>query len=350
VPAALHGTLTRAARWLRAVAGGLCLGLAAAACSATAGPAPQPSSASRTPAPAPSRTARKALTLQVTQAAYHLPSAISREVVLARGQDLLVIGGITQQLTTTSTIIQLNPVTGRATHAGHLADPAHDAAGAVLGGRPYLFGGGDLAELAAVQALRHRGPAAVAGQLPGPRSDLSSVTLGSTAYLVGGYDGTNWAGTVLATSNGKAFTRVATLPVPVRYPAVAGAGNRIWVFGGLTPAGPSRVIQQVNVTTGKAARVGQMPAPISAATAVTLAGRIFIAGGQVAKGGGARLAASRTVLAYNPAGSRVTAAGTLPVAVTNAAAAVVGGTAFLIGGNNGHRQVTTVAQLRLVAG
>jgi N-acetylneuraminic acid mutarotase len=269
--------------------------------------------------------------------------------VLARGQDLLIIGGITQQLTTTSTIIQLNPVTGRAARAGHLADPAHDAAGAVLGGRPYLFGGGDLAELAAVQTLRHRGTAVVAGQLPGPRSDISSVTLGRTAYLVGGYDGTSWVGTVLATPNGKAFTRVATLPVPVRYAAVAGAGKRIWVFGGLTPAGPSRVIQRVNLATGKAAVVGRMPAPISAATAVTLAGRIFIAGGQVAKGGGARLAASRTVLAYNPANSRVTAAGRLPVAVTNAAAAVVGGTAFLIGGNNGHRQVTTVTRLRLVA-
>jgi hypothetical protein len=276
--------------------------------------------------------------------------AISREVVLARGQDLLVIGGITQQLTTTNTIIQLNPVTGRAARAGRLADPAHDAAGAVLGGRPYLFGGGDLAELAAVQALRHRGTAVVAGQLPGPRSDISSVTLGRTAYLVGGYDGTSWVGAVLATSNGKAFTRVATLPVPVRYAAVAGAGKRIWVFGGLTPAGASRVIQRVNLATGKAAVVGRMPAPISAATAVTLAGRIFIAGGQVAKGGGARLVASRTVLAYNPAGSRVTAAGRLPVAVTNAAAAVVGGTAFLVGGNNGHRQVTTVARLRLVAG
>jgi len=29
---------------------------------------------------------------------------------------------------------------------------------------------------------------------------------------------------------------------------------------------------------------------------------------------------------------------------------VVGGTAFLVGGNNGRRQVTTVARLRLVAG
>lgn len=351
MPTALPGSFTQATtRWLTAVAGGLCLGLAAAACSASAGPPPPPLSASRTPGPAPSRTARERLTLQVTRAAYHLPSAISREVVLARGQQLLVIGGLTPQLTTTSTIIQLNPATGRTTYAEHLADPAHDAAGAVLGGRAYLFGGGDLAELAAVQALRHRGTAVVAGQLPGPRSDISSVTLGNTAYLVGGYNGTTWVATVLATSNGRAFTRVATLPVPVRYAAVAGAGKQIWVFGGLTPAGPSRVIQRISLATGRAAVVGRMPAPISAATAVTLAGRIFIAGGQVAKGGGARLVASRTVLAFNPADSLVTPAGTLPVAVANAAAAVVGGTAFLVGGDNGHRQVTTVARLRLVAG
>lgn len=232
---------------------------------------------------------------------------------------------------------------------GHLADPAHDAAGAVLGGRPYLFGGGDLTELAAVQALQHRGTAVVAGQLPGPRSDISSVTLGSTAYLVGGYDGTSWVGTVLATTTGRAFRRVANLPVPVRYAAVAGTGTRIWVFGGLTPAGNTRVIQQVNLATGQARVVGRMPAAMSAATAVTLGGRIFIAGGQVTTGGGA-LVPSRKVLAYDPVQHRVTTVGRLPVAVTNAAAAVVGDSAFLVGGNDGSRQVTTVAQLRLVAG
>ena len=346
-----HGSLTRSiAKRLTALAGGLCLGLAATACSAGAGQAPQPSAASRTSTPVSAPTAHEPLTLQVTRAAYRLPAAISREVVLVRGRDLLIIGGITQQLTTTSRIIRLDPVTGRAARAGQLADPAHDAAGAILGGRPYLFGGGDQAELAAVQALRHRGTAAVVGQLPGPRSDLSSVTLGGTAYLVGGYDGTSWIGTVLATTNGAAFTRVATLPVPVRYAAVAGVGKRIWVFGGLTPAGPSRAIQRVNLATGKAAVVGRMPAPISAATAVTLTGRIFIAGGQVAGDGRARLVASRAVLSYNPAGGRVTVVGRLPVAVTNAAAAVVGGTAFLVGGNNGRRQVTTVARLSLVAG
>jgi hypothetical protein len=286
--------------------------------------------------------------LQVTRAAFHLPSAISREVVLARGQDLLIIGGITQQLTTTAAITQLDTATGRATHAGRLADPAHDAAGAVLGGRPYLFGGGNQAELPTVQALRRSGTAVVAGQLPGPRSDISSVTLGGTAYLVGGYDGTGWIGTVLSTTNGRTFTKVATLPVPVRYAAVAGAGKRIWIFGGLTPAGNSRAIQRVNLATGRAAVIGRMPAPISAATAVTLAGRIYIAGGQVTKAGGV-LAASRKVLAYDPVRRRVTTAGRLPVAVTNAAAAVIGRTAYLVGGNDGDRQVTAVALLRLVA-
>jgi hypothetical protein len=341
------GDLTRRViLWRPAViAGSLSL---IAACSVAAGPSPHRSAPAAGTGASPS--ASPPLTLHVTRAAFHLASAISREVVLARGQDLLIIGGINQQLATTAAVTQLDPATGRAIRGGRLADPAHDAAGAVVGGRPYLFGGGDQAELTAVQALRHGGTAVVAGQLPGPRSDISSVTLSGTAYLVGGYDGASWIGTVLATANGRTFTKVAILPVPVRYAAVAGAGKRIWVFGGLTPAGNTRAIQRINLATGTAAVVGLMPAPISAATAVTLAGRIFIAGGQVTMEGGARLVASRKVLAYDPVHRRVTTAGRLPVAVTNAAAAVIGGTAYLVGGNNGNRQVSTVAQLRLAAG
>ena len=181
------------------------------------------------------------------------------------------------------------------------------------------------------------------GQLPGPRSDLSSVTVGSTAYLVGGYDGASYDGAVLATGNGSTFRTVATLPVPVRYAAVADTGNDIWVFGGLTPAGPTRDIQRVNLATGRAAIAGHLPAPVSGATAVTLAGRVFVIGGLSASG-----AASRAVLAFDPAHRSVTAAGTLPVPDSNAAAAVIGGTAFVVGGYDGHRQLPTVTQLRLV--
>ena len=186
-----------------------------------------------------------------------------------------------------------------------LAAASHDAAGAFLAGTPYLFGGGVAASLASVQALRGRGTAAVAGQLPGPRSDLSSVTLGGTAYLIGGYDGASYAPAVLATTNGRAFRTVARLPVPVRYAAVAGTGDQIYVFGGQTPAGPSRAIQRVNLATHRASVVGHLPAPVTGATAFTLGGQIFIAGGQTG------IRPTGTVLAYNPARHSAAPAGSL---------------------------------------
>ena len=338
-----HGT----PRWrLILVAGGACLGLVAA-CSAGPGPtagAPHTRATAPARSPAPARPASAPLAVQVTPAAYQLPSGISREVVLASGGNLLIIGGLNQRSVTTRTVTRLNPVTGRTARAGQLAAASHDAAGAVLGGRPYLFGGGVVTSLATVQSLRGRGTASVAGQLPGPRSDLSSVTLGGTAYLIGGYDGAAYAAAVLATSNGTAFRTVARLPVPVRYAAVAGTGRQIYVFGGQTPAGPSRDIQRINVGTGRAAVVGRLPSPVTGATAFTLGGRIFIAGGQA----GASPAPTKTVLSYDPARHSAAPAGTLPVPVSNAASAVIGGTAFVVGGSDGNRQVPMVAQLRLV--
>jgi len=328
------------------VAGALCLGLAVA-CSA--GPAAAPhrhAPAAHSPAPTPQPTASGPPSLQVTPAAYQLPSGISREVVLASGRHLLIIGGLDQRSVTTRTVTELNPVTGRTVRAGRLAAASHDAAGALLGGTPYLFGGGVAASLASVQALHGRRTATVAGQLPGPRSDLSSVTLGGTAYLIGGYDGARYDAAVLATGNGRTFRTVARLPVPVRYAAVAGTGREIYVFGGQTAAGPSRVIQQVNLGTGRATVVGHLPAPVTGATAFTLAGRIFIAGGQA----GHRRAATRAVLAYDPARHSAARAATLPVPVSNAASAVIGGTAFVVGGSDRNRQVPTVAQVRLVPG
>jgi hypothetical protein len=185
----------------------------------------------------------------------------------------------------------------------------------------------------------------MAGQLPGPRSDTTAVTLGATAYLLGGYDGVSYDAAVLATTDGRHFRTVATLPVPVRYPAVAGTGHQIWVFGGQTPAGPTDVIQQISLATGRAAVVGHLPAQTTGAVALSLGGRIYLAGGQVpvrpAGHGGPPVSASRglatssAVLAFSPGRHVVTLAGLLPVPVANAAAAVFAGTAFLVGGNNG---------------
>jgi hypothetical protein len=335
-------------RRLAAIALGIISSIASAACTAHGTAAPPHA---LHPKPQPSRAPQRTATLEITPAAYQLPSGISREVVLADGRNLLIIGGLNQQSVTTRTVTRLNPVTGRTFPAGRLADPTHDAAGAVLGGTPYVFGGGAAASIADIQALPGRRAGSVAGQLPRARSDLSSVTLANTAYLIGGYDGATYDPRVLATSDGRRFRTVASLPVPVRYAAVAGAGNRIWVFGGETPAGLTRVIQQVNLTTGRAAVVGRLPSPLFGATGLTLGGQIFVAGGQTAQQGNtAQLRTVRRVLAYNPGSRRVSLAGELPVRLANAAAAVLGNTGFLVGGNDGQRQVPAVIRLRLVPG
>jgi DNA-binding beta-propeller fold protein YncE len=317
--------------------------------------------------------------LQVTPAAYQLPAAISREVVLPgtvpgdRGSGrapepaLMIAGGLTARSATTRAVTLLDPVTGQTRQAGRLAVPTHDAAGAMLGSQPFVFGGGSQSSIDAVQS----GPAGraltVAGALPGLRSDLSAVTVGRRAYLVGGYDGAHYDSGVLATADGRRFSVAARLPVPVRYPAVAALGSRIWVFGGQTPAGITDAIQQVDTSTGRATVVGRLPTPLAYASGFTLGGRVYVAGGQIAAAGRSGVAgpsaAQRTsgnVLEYLPPEGRATAsghrpaggvteiAGHLPVPVANAAAAVAGTTGYLIGGHDGARPVPSVTTFRLV--
>jgi DNA-binding beta-propeller fold protein YncE len=182
--------------------------------------------------------------------------------------------------------------------------------------------------------------------------------VGSVAYLVGGYDGTTDRPSVLATGDGRHFRTAARLPVPVRYAAVAALGTQIWVFGGRTANGPTSAVQRIDSGSGRASVVGHLPRPVEGASAVTLDGQIYVAGGRVAAGPGAGASASLTtsgsVLILAPGTGRLSPAGQLPVPVAYAGAAVASGTAagstaYLIGGNDGHRDVPAVTTLRLVA-
>jgi DNA-binding beta-propeller fold protein YncE len=331
----------------------------------------RPASASHAPAAAPAR-----LALQVIPAPYQLPAPISREVVLppsgtlgrAHEPALIIAGGLTSASVTTAAIRLLNPQTGQTRVMGRLAVATHDAAGAVLGSRPFVFGGGSLSSTDAVQSGQPGQALATTGRLPSVRSDLSAVTVAGQAYLVGGYNGVKYDSAVLATADGRRFRVAARLPVPVRYPAVAALGSRIWVFGGQTRSGITSTIQRVYPATGKATVVGQLPVPLAHATGFTLGGRIFIAGGQTAPATGqsgiaspsARLSTSDRVFQYIPSSAQAPAsgrrpapgviqvAGHLPVPVANAAAAVIGSTAYLVGGDNGHRPFPAVTTFRLV--
>ena len=390
----------RRLRLRAAQAGGLSLALLVAACSGGGPGQAGPPTGSRTAHPAtaagsaadpPGARSAAPLSLQVTSAPYQLPSGLSREVILPHGPDLLIAGGLTAQGTSTATVRRLNPATGSTTRMRRLAVPTHDAAGATVGGRTFVFGGGEQASVATVQQVTgpaSTGPAAraraatalgrpaVTGRLPRPRSDLTAVTQGGLTYLLGGYDGTTYDATVLATPDGRRFTVAARLPVPVRYPAVAVLGRQIWVFGGQTSHGITNDIQRISLPGAgpreagqtvrerrsaghagtEAAVAGHLPEPTTGAAAFTLGGAVYVAGGQTAPARpgqataspSAALITSRAVLRYQP-GHPAVLAGSLPVPVANAAAGVLGGTAYLVGGDDGQRPVPTVTEFRLVS-
>ena len=93
-------------------------------------------------------------------------------------RQLLLLGGLDAAKNTTGEILRIDPAAGTVTATGTLAVPVHDAAGAIVAGRPTVFGGGNSSESAAVQALDADGRVQRIGELPVPRSDLAAATVG----------------------------------------------------------------------------------------------------------------------------------------------------------------------------
>ncbi len=183
----------------------------------------------------------------------------------------------------------------------------------------------------------------VVGQLPQRRSDAGAVTIGRTAYVVGGYDGTVADPQVLSTTNGSSFHSVGSLPVPVRYPAVAAVGQMIYAFGGQQvggAAGAVNAIQRIDPASGKIEVVGHLPQALLGASAVTLGGVIYVAGGSTGPSD------SGVIYAFDPVKDRVLVAGHLIAPLANAAVATVAGTAWLVGGESGSTPTATVQMLK----
>jgi outer membrane protein assembly factor BamB len=309
---------------------------------------------------------------------WHMPEPLSREVVTtgSPGQ-LVVFGGLTAGATSAAGIYAVSTAAGTARRIGTLTAPLHDAAAAVSGHRALIFGGGSPVTAGTVQSfpLAGRGAPTDVGSLPEPRSDAQAVTMGDITYLVGGYDGSRPDASVLATTDGRSYGTVATLPVPVRYPAVAALGGRIYAFGGQIVTGPHAgepvsVIQAVDPAHRTAAVIGHLPEPLAGATAVTVDGELFVAGGESPAGarpapglgttqltgqltadagmGGSSLPtrAVSAIWAYDPASGRLLAAGQLQVPVSHAAAIAAGSTAWIVGGASDGAPISSVQVIR----
>jgi outer membrane protein assembly factor BamB len=262
---------------------------------------------------------------------WSLATPLSREVAVPSSHlgGLLLLGGISGGSSDRG-IYRVSSTTGAASLVGNLPQATHDAAGVLLAGSTFVFGGGASQSTATTQRLSANGVSAVAGQLSTARSDASAVTLGGTAYLVGGYDGSAMDATVLATTNGHSFRSVVDLLVPVRYAAVATLGGRIYVLGGQNAQGQIVASVQIIDPTSRTIRLGPgLPSPLAGAAAGVLGGTIYLAGGLSGSGAGSP---ANTIYAFNSATRTFLRAGSLPVAVSNAGATVLTNRLYIVGG------------------
>ena len=257
---------------------------------------------------------------------------------MAVGGRLRILGGLSAAGSSLSTTSWLDTASGAVTTGGSLPTIVHDAAGAQIGSTSFVFGGGSPNTFATVQSLgTAAGAGSVTGQLPQPRSDLTAATVGRTVYLVGGYDGTTYQPSVLATVDGTHFTTAATLKVAVRYPAVVALGPDIFSFGGQTGSGAgsavtaTAAIQEIDPATHSVSVVGTLPQALYGAAAFVLDGHIYVVGGQT--GDGQTLT---QMYEFDQATHRVADAGLLPQAVAFAGSATVGtgksAVGYLVGG------------------
>lgn len=291
---------------------------------------PEPRTAESPPAStttAPSPAVASPTSVRAVLAPWRLPAPVSRSVALDLGDRALLAGGLMPGDHSTDQVLALDLTGGGASPAGHLAQPAHDSAGGVLAGTPYLFGGGGATELATIQ----RGGAAAwqsVGRLPdGTRSDLSVVSLGDALLVVGGYDGSSTPTSILRTTDGTHFTVIGHLPAGVRYAGTARIGGTVWVLGGEVNGRELTEVYRIDVASGQVRSAGRLPGPLGHEAVVPVGHRLLVLGG--------RTAVHQTTGAiwwFDTVTGHWTRAGHLPDPVADAPVVVRGSQAWLLGG------------------
>ena len=328
--------------------------VALAGCSGGSGASPASSGAPSITAPssvgqapdassAPPHQQAQALTASV--APFRLPAMLSRAVAYPAGTRLLVATGLHDADRSTGAVLDIDLAGNHVTVAGRLPQAVHDAAGALLGGMPTTFGGGASSEAATIQQFvpAHR-TARTAGALPVPTSDAVAASTDAGVVVAGGYDGSRTLPQVLLLTAPDRVRTLSPLPVRVRYPAVAvtgsGAGQRVLLFGGESGGVATTAVQEIDPASGSVRVVAHLPAARTQAMAVSLGGTVFVAGGAAAGTSGAQV--FDDVLRYDPAVHTFNNAGRLPYPTSDAAVAVLGERAYLVGGETPARTDRTI--------
>ncbi|MEA2375169.1 MAG: hypothetical protein QOD53_1632, partial [Thermoleophilaceae bacterium] len=267
--------------------------------------------------------------------------------VAANGGSVLVLGGLDGGDRSLADVERLGggSAGGSGRVAGSLPTPLHDAAASMAGGAAYVFGGGQASSFdGVVRVDPGSGRAIASARLPGPRSDLGAAAIGDTVYLVGGFDGKRALDTILAWRPGHPAAVAGRLPRALRYAAVTAAGGRAIVIGGSTAGGAaSRDVLAFDPATRRTRAIGRLPAGLTHAAAATLGGHVFAIGGRGAR---AETPTDR-VLSIDPASGRVRPAGRLTKPLSDAAATSTRSGILVVGGRAGGHPVDAVTRLTL---
>jgi hypothetical protein len=260
---------------------------------------------------------------------WRLPEPVGREVVVPSAPDSAVVaGGLVSGDASTSRAYELDLRTGARRPLPALPVPVHDAAGARLGGRVAVVGGGNTTEQAGVQLLSPSGVRWRMGAgLPRPRSDLVTAAVGGSVFVIGGYDGVGSPTDVLASSHGGPFRVAGHLAVAVRYPAVAVVRGAVWLFGGEQDGAMVGVVQRFDPRTGQARVVAELPRPTGHAAAVTTGRHVLVVGGRLGTD-----TVTSAMEEFDPSSGRFRRAGRLPYPLADAGVVQRGHVAYLLGG------------------
>jgi hypothetical protein len=218
----------------------------------------------------------------------------------------------------------------------------HDAQGAFLDGKVFVFGGGAFTELDHILSFAPPGgPVTPVGSLPHAQSDVAVSQYGGTAYIVGGYDGNVFLNTILAWRPGAAPRVVGHLPVGLRYSAVAVADGGLLVVGGSTPNGASDAIYRFDLRTDQVRQLGRLPHPVTHGGAAALGAEVYLVGGR----GDPVNAQTASVWSIDPLTGRVRSAGRLPEPISDAAVLTIGGGIVVAGGQSPGATLAGVGEL-----
>ncbi len=268
-----------------------------------------------------------------------LPEPRSGAAAAAFGGNVVVSGGLSTAGVSTPTVYRLE-LAGSPATLPPLPGPVHDAASAQIGNRLLLFGGGESEGSDRIIQLLPGSPKLV-GQLPQALSDLVAATVGSTAYVLGGWNGSATSRAIYAVSPEGAVSSAGELPIGLRYPSAAALGTKVIIAGGETSAGePVTGAWSFDPATRTISRLPDLPVPTDHAAAAVLNGRFYLIGGL------RRGEFTDAIISWAPGESHWQSAGHLPQALADLDAAPLGTGIAVIGGRGASGRVASVELLR----